>query len=213
MASFTNIFQALSCLDRIQDFLLLEKRKDYRTSVTTVSVTDEEKKGRSAFRVKRASFGWAKYAKEAVLRDIDVDIPASSLTLVVGPIASGKSTLLKSLLGETYLHSGTVCVSDFEEIAYCDQDSWILNETIRQNIVAFSEYTEGFYNTVVRACELEEDLSHLPQGDLTNVGSQGISLSGGQKARVVSLNPVVIVQIVSHKGNRHWPEQYTAARR
>lgn len=213
MASFTNIFQALSCLDRIQDFLLLEKRKDYRTSGTIATVSSEAKEELCALRVKCASFGWTKNAKEAVLRDIGVDIPASTLTLVVGPIASGKSTLLKSFLGETYLHSGTVCVSDFEEVAYCDQDSWILNETIRKNIVAFSEYTEGFYNTVVRACQLEEDLGHLPQGDLTNVGSQGISLSGGQKARVVSLNPVVIAQIVSHMVNRHWPEQYTAAGR
>jgi ATP-binding cassette, subfamily C (CFTR/MRP), member 1 len=186
VASFNNIFQALPCLERIQDFLVLEKRTDHRTSARIGPIARMSTGECPALRVECASFGWTKSAEETVLRDIDVSIPASTLTLVVGPIASGKSTFLKSLLGETYLHSGTVYVSDFEEIAYCDQDSWILNETIRQNIVAFSEYSEGFYNSVVKACQLEEDLSQLPQGDLTNVGSQGISLSGGQKARVVS---------------------------
>lgn len=148
--------------------------------------------------MKSASFGWTQSAKEAILRDVNVDIPASSLTFVVGPVASGKSTLLKSFIGETYLHSGTVRVSDFEELAYCDQDSWILNQTIRENIVAFSDYTKEFYDTVIRACQLEEDLRHLPRGDLSNVGSQGISLSGGQKARVVSLTHAVIAAIISH---------------
>lgn len=212
MASFASIFQALSCLDRIQDFLLLEKRKDYRRSGTIFStsrsddkagesaggVESQDQQERYAIRVKSASFGWTQNAKEAILRDVNVDIPASSLTLVVGPVASGKSTLLKSLLGETYLHSGTVEVSDLEELAYCDQDSWILNQTIRENIVAFSEYTKAFYDTVVRACQLEEDFRHLPQGDLSKVGSQGISLSGGQKARVVSLHYLMITHIFSH---------------
>ncbi|KAH8196275.1 hypothetical protein TruAng_009556 [Truncatella angustata] len=113
-----------------------------------------------------------------------LSIQPSQLTLIVGPIASGKSTLLKSILGEVYLHRGMVHVTDIGDIAYCDQDSWILNQSIRENIIAFSEYEEGFYKTVIKACQLQEDLSHLPKGDLSNVGSQGISLSGGQKQRI-----------------------------
>lgn len=184
-----------------------EKPQDQqRASSTSAKVTcfdsgtDEGKQERYAIRVSSASFGATQNAREAILRDVNIDIPASSLTFVVGPVASGKSTLLKSFLGETYLHSGTVRVSDLEELAYCDQDSWILNQTIRENIVAFSEYTKGFYDTVVSACQLEEDFRHLPQGDLSNVGSQGISLSGGQKARVVSLH---YVAIVPHRFSQH----------
>lgn len=142
---------------------------------------------RYVIKVKGASLGWTQDPRNATLRDIDINISASTLTFVVGPVASGKSTLLKSFLGETYLHSGAVCVRDSQSFAYCDQDSWILNQTIRENIIAFSDYKQDLYETVVRACQLEEDFRHLPQGDLSNVGSQGISLSGGQKARVVSV--------------------------
>lgn len=119
------------------------------------------------------------------MKVISVEVQPHTFALIVGPVASGKSTLLKSFLGETYLHSGTVRVAGMRHIAYCDQDAWTLNQTIRDNIVAFSDYSESFYNKAVHACQLEEDLSHLPKGDLSKVGSQGISLSGGQKQRLV----------------------------
>ena len=121
-----------------------------------------------------------------LLSHAELNLQAGRHYVLIGRNGSGKSTLLKSVLGETYLHSGSVHVTDFENIAYCDEDPWILNQTIRDNIIAFSEYSEGFYNTVIEACQLKEDLKHLPQGDLSQVGSRGISLSGGQKARVVS---------------------------
>lgn len=144
--------------------------------------------------VREASFGWDKDGEKAILNDISIKILPSTLTLLVGPVASGKSTLLKSLLGETYLHSGSIWFGDTGSVAYCDEDAWILNRSIRDNIVGFSEYSEEFYSTVMKACQLEEDVAHLPNGDLSVVGSQGISLSGGQKQRVVSFNlpPILI---------------------
>lgn len=192
ITSFSSLFQAVASLDRIQDFLLLEKRADFRSSGRRLTsgekdkpVWDDESSGRSVMEVKGASFGWEKQGA-AVLRDVNLSVHQSSLTLLVGPVASGKSSLLGGLLGETYLHSGSVWIEDVENVAYCDQDPWILNQSIRDNIIGFSEYEEGFYGTVIRACQLEEDFSQLPEGDMSLVGSQGISLSGGQKQRVVS---------------------------
>jgi ATP-binding cassette subfamily C (CFTR/MRP) protein 1 len=106
--------------------------------------------------------------------------------LIIGPVASGKSTLLKGLIGETFLLSGSVEYTVPDEVAYCDQDAWLLNQSIRDNIVAFGSYDEEFYDRVVAACQLTEDLEQLPNGDKTTIGSRGLSLSGGQKQRVVS---------------------------
>ncbi|KAK9786665.1 hypothetical protein SCARD494_11156 [Seiridium cardinale] len=193
VSCFNNIVQAVSCLDRIQDFLLIEKRIDYRTRMPSSRTSSHEEKGSSRsgdkpadalIAVKEGTFGWDKAQDKPILKDISLEVRSSTLNLVVGPVASGKSTLLKSFLGETYLYSGSVHVAGMGDVAYCDQEAWILNQSIRDNIVAFSDYSEDFYNAVIRACQLEEDLSHLPKGDLSNVGSHGISLSGGQKQRL-----------------------------
>ncbi|KAI1849072.1 hypothetical protein JX266_005033 [Neoarthrinium moseri] len=185
VSSFNSVAQCLSCLDRIQDFLLLKKWTDYRVNSETSSrITTNNNSEKYAIIIEEANFGWDENNEKANLKGINVKVPIGGLSLVVGPVASGKSTLLKSIIGETYIHSGTVSILGSAAVAYCDQDAWVLNQTIRANIVAFSEYSEGFYKTVVNACQLEEDFSHLPNGDLSMVGSQGISLSGGQKARV-----------------------------
>ncbi len=108
------------------------------------------------------------------------------LTIIVGPVASGKTTLLKGLLGEARMFAGSIELTIPEEIAYCDQDAWLLNRTVKENIVAYEKYDEDMYYSVIRACQLEEDIALLPKHHDTQIGSKGVSLSGGQKQRVVS---------------------------
>lgn len=121
-------------------------------------------------------------SSEFRLRDISISFREKSLTVVTGPTGSGKTSLLLSLLGETIMESGEAsCPSD---VAYVPQTAWLLNTTIRQNIIFFSSYDERRYNEVIHACDLVDDLKQLPKGDLTHVGEQGSSLSGGQKQRV-----------------------------
>lgn len=136
--------------------------------------------------VRDATFAWAQESINSPLTGVSFDVARGSLTLLVGPVASGKSTLLKSILGETYLLSGSVYFAGQDNVAYCDQDPWILNLSIRENIIGFSEYFDSFYHATVRACQLEEDLRAFPDGDKSVVGSQGLTLSGGQRARIVS---------------------------
>jgi len=199
-SAWTNLASALACLDRIEAFLLREKREDYRTlssssdkgSFTTRDSAlrpDEasdklEKPGAAVIRVRGADLGWK--ADTPILRGVDMDILAGELTLIIGPVASGKSTLLKALLGEARMFSGSIEFTIPSEIAYCDQDAWLLNRTVKENILAFEPYQEDFYNTVVQACQLVEDIEQLPKKHDTLIGSKGVSLSGGQKQRVVS---------------------------
>jgi len=70
------------------------------------------------------------------------------------------------------------------EVAYAAQSPWILNATLRENILFGKPMDEARYNRVIRACQLEHDLTLLEDGDLTDIGEKGINLSGGQKARV-----------------------------
>jgi ATP-binding cassette, subfamily C (CFTR/MRP), member 1 len=190
----TNYISVLSCLDRIQEFLVKEKRLDRRLIKPYLSqnynlngISDpqpSENEPKPLIHMSGGTFGWNQ--KKQVLRDISLDIMPSTLTILVGPVASGKSTLLKSFVGETRQLAGEVEFFASPEIAYCDQDPWILNETIRANIVGSEPFSQNYYDEVINASQLREDIEVLPKGDLTIVGSQGGALSGGQKHRIVS---------------------------
>ncbi|KAI5460736.1 multidrug resistance-associated protein [Mariannaea sp. PMI_226] len=181
LASFT-------CLDRIQTFLEKDARVDFRdfsTGPVSEKLGDKApKEGTSvAIEILNGSFGWDEGSM--VLQDLNLQIPASGLTMVVGPVASGKTTLCKALLGETPNYSGHVTVGQASRvIGYCEQVPFISNATIRDNIIGYSPFNAARYDEVVYAAMLMPDLAVLPLGDGTQVGSNGITLSGGQKQRV-----------------------------
>ncbi|KUJ15876.1 putative multidrug resistance protein [Mollisia scopiformis] len=123
---------------------------------------------------------------EPALKDINTELKRGSLTMLVGPIGSGKSSFMKAILGELPYQSGTISVSS-KNVAYCAQTSWMLNISIRQIICGLIENTpidENWYRAVLHACALNEDLQHFPEGDESVIGSRGLVLSGGQKQRV-----------------------------
>ncbi|QPC67918.1 hypothetical protein HYE67_010149 [Fusarium culmorum] len=136
----------------------------------------------NAFVIRNASFGYDKN-ETPTLGNIDAVIPSGKLTLVVGPVGSGKSTLMKALLGEVGIMQGSVHALN-STVAYCDQTPWHMNGTVRESIIAFSRPDERWYQKVLEACALKQDLTQLPRGDLSNIGSRGLVLSGGQSQRV-----------------------------
>lgn len=192
---------ALGCFQRIQSFLLEQSRVDLRTVGSIHSSLDEDlpseaegvelrhleavRHSQDQVSLRVTSFGWSNSTQD-IVKDASTRISCDSyLTIVVGPVGCGKSTLLKGLLGETTFTQGRVKVLS-SQIAYCDQTPWIINGSIRDNIVSESEFQPQWYQSVVRACALDTDMLQLPEGDSTLVGSQGIKLSGGQKQRLVS---------------------------
>lgn len=122
-----------------------------------------------------------------VLKDLTLSINRRDVVMVLGPTACGKSTLLKAILGEVELLSGSVYVES-GYTGYCDQTAWIWNGTIKENIMGGSPVGMTWYDAVITACLLKKDFEQLPHGDQTSVGSNGGNLSGGQKQRVVSLS-------------------------
>lgn len=122
---------------------------------------------------------------EPVLNNVSCALNSSQTTAVIGPVASGKTTLLRAMLGEAAVHYGQLrrkrCT-----VAYCGQRPWLRNASIRRNIIGPSTFDPVWYEVIVHACALNEDLQQLPDRDLTIVGSNGGNLSGGQMHRIVS---------------------------
>jgi len=143
------------------------------------------------------------------LRDVNVDFPVGELTVITGPTASGKTALLMALMGEmTAVSDGQPTVantlgegapkiflpkhpSQYDVttglkncISYSAQAPWLEHLAIKDNILFGSLYEEERYNEVIRCCALQPDFDVLEDGDQTEIGARGVSLSGGQKARV-----------------------------
>lgn len=120
-----------------------------------------------------------------VLHNIDIQVPQCQLTMIIGGVGCGKSSLLKAILGEIPKASGGLYIST-HSMAYCDQSPWLRNTSITENIIAESLMDDEWYARVVEACELHKDYASLPNAGMTRVGSGGVSLSGGQRQRVVN---------------------------
>ncbi|XP_036376334.1 ATP-binding cassette sub-family C member 9 isoform X1 [Megalops cyprinoides] len=162
-----------------------------------------------AVKVTNGSFTWG--SNLSTLSDINIRIPTGQLTMIVGQVGCGKSSLLLAMLGEMQTLSGKVhwsklpeCemlqegnISAHEElsfeaarsknrysVAYATQKSWLLNATVEENITFGSPFNKQRYKAVIDACSLQPDIDLLPFGDQTEIGERGINLSGGQRQRI-----------------------------
>ncbi|XP_026329931.1 ATP-binding cassette sub-family C member Sur-like isoform X2 [Hyposmocoma kahamanoa] len=134
-------------------------------------------------RFRNAAFTWG-MKSDALLEIEDLDIPAGKLIMVVGSTGSGKSSLLSAILGEMYLERGDVIFNGHCSTWYAGQPPWLLEGSVRDNIVMDSAWCQRRYARVLRATGLRPDLQLLPDGDTTHLGSHGAPLSGGQRVRV-----------------------------
>ncbi|PON29457.1 hypothetical protein TGAM01_v201706 [Trichoderma gamsii] len=217
---------AFGAFDRIQSFLVKSTRDEYRmievaNTDTSTAVIGEEAglielqnfrllashsissntshNLTAAIDVEDATFDCS--PDRSILSNVTFTLSSGQFALVIGPVASGKTTLLKGLLGEVPHSKGKVYMVR-GRLSWCEQTPWIMvsnlqfsheeksqaqhiqNQTIRDNILGYSHFDQDLYDQTVKACELEEDFRQLPQGDFTVVGSKGLALSGGQKQRV-----------------------------
>ncbi|KAG0251810.1 hypothetical protein BG011_007364 [Mortierella polycephala] len=117
-----------------------------------------------------------------VLSNINLQVPEGSLTAIVGRIGQGKSSLLSAIIGEMYKYQGMVSV--YGNIAYVPQQAWIVNATMKDNILFGKLFDQEKYDRITFASGLTQDIEMLPAGDMTEIGERGINLSGGQKQRV-----------------------------
>uniref|UniRef100_A0A4W6D0N9 ATP-binding cassette, sub-family C (CFTR/MRP), member 9 n=1 Tax=Lates calcarifer TaxID=8187 RepID=A0A4W6D0N9_LATCA len=146
-----------------------------------------------AVKVSNGFFTWG--SNLSTLSDINIRIPTGQLTMIVGQVGCGKSSLLLAMLGEMQTIDGRVYWSNKSNpkiqkhknrysVAYAAQKSWLLNATVEDNITFGSPFSKQRYKAVIDACSLQPDIDLLPFGDQTEIGERGINLSGGQRQRI-----------------------------
>ncbi|KAF5673240.1 multidrug resistance-associated 1 [Fusarium denticulatum] len=195
---------ASGAFERIQTFLTQESRRDSRQQESVVELNEPDQGNRDSIemqilrepslpstanssmrevviQVSDANISWSE--DRVIIRDLSFTVGRNQLVLLLGPVASGKTTLLKALLGEVPYINGPIDIHG-KGVAWCEQSPWLLNRTIRENIIGYSHFDPVLYQAVVRACDIEKDFRQLPEGDSTVIGSKGLALSGGQKQRV-----------------------------
>lgn len=188
----TNIPLALSTtsdafisLKRVSGFLNSGemKRSDNITVFDPEAISELDTKTGAAVKA-HGLFSWPKFdgeSSKAFSMNIDIDIKQGELIIVTGSVGTGKSSFLSALSGFMPKDSGVVIING--SILLCSS-TWVQNETVKQNILFGSHYDDKLYQQTIHACCLQEDLDQLPASDNTEVGERGITLSGGQKARI-----------------------------
>ncbi|KAI1145683.1 multidrug resistance-associated protein [Nemania diffusa] len=196
-----HVQEAKVSVDRVEEFLMEYETEKYQQ----LGQDNMDEEGRKVIGFRDATFIWG--SKNAVaadgsvafrLMELNIDFKIGKLNIIGGPTGSGKTSMLMALLGEMTLMKGNVflpggrsredvCPSATglaDTCAYVAQTAWLVNASIRDNILFSSTYDEERYKKVLVACALVRDLEILDNGDETLVGENGITLSGGQKQRI-----------------------------
>lgn len=135
-----------------------------------------------SFKNVTAMWGRESEGTRAGIVDIDIEIEDSGLCAIIGPVGSGKSTILQAILKEIEVDTGELVVNG--AVSYAAQEPWLFEGTVRENILFTQKYDATRYKEVIQVCALKRDMQMLPYGDYTIIGERGISLSGGQRARI-----------------------------
>ena len=189
----TDLFNAWISFNRIEDFLTSPERLD--TTIDAEIVVFEG-----------ASIAWPSDElahRQPTLQNLDFSFPRNELSIIAGPTGAGKSLLLAAILGEADILLGAIRrprpdlasqVQDLEPprgnwivpktVAFVAQTPWIENATLRDNILFGLPLVESRYTLVLQACALLQDIRAMEDGDKTEVGAHGVSLSGGQRSRL-----------------------------
>ncbi|KAK1994844.1 ABC transporter [Colletotrichum falcatum] len=191
----TDVIDANISVKRIQDYLNGPEKTQTVTegpevafeNATIAWPVDEETKDEDRF----------------ILRNVNLTFPAGELSVISGKTGTGKSLMLAAILGESDLLSGTIYApkppamkerNDDKanagnwiipnSIFFVGQIPWIENATLKSNILFGLPLDEERYNKTIEVCALKKDLEMLTDGDRTELGANGINLSGGQKWRL-----------------------------
>ncbi|KAJ2946420.1 hypothetical protein O0L34_g12459 [Tuta absoluta] len=136
----------------------------------------------TAVELRGVTASWTNDPNFCALKNVSLRVRKGKLCAVIGAVGSGKSSLLQLLLKELPALSGQVSVDG--SVSYACQEPWLFPSTVRENILFGLPYDADKYRRVCRVCALEKDFKQFPFGDQTLVGERGVSMSGGQRARV-----------------------------
>ncbi|KAF5600704.1 hypothetical protein FPANT_2150 [Fusarium pseudoanthophilum] len=169
---------SLAAFGRIQDYLVQPGRADERRLFKPKTKDDDSSLAICFDDVTVQSHS----SSRPILENVNFTVNQGSVFICAGAVGSGKTILARCILGEIPTSSGTISVST-KRIAYCEQSPWLPSGTLKEAVCGFGNFEPGWYRHIVKLCCLDEDISALPLGDDTLIGSRGLKLSGGQRQR------------------------------
>ncbi|KAL5033223.1 hypothetical protein BDV3_000232 [Batrachochytrium dendrobatidis] len=185
--------ESLISLKRIKDFLSLSEINQDSDSTETEAFLESLNDPRIMIAIQNASFNWgdangldsnvSSKPNREILSDITLRVRKGELVGVCGPVGSGKSSLINAILGEMNCTGGKVGLRS-RKIGYATQTPWIVTGTIKDNILFGQPYNAVHFAKVLQASALARDLDRLPDREQTVIGERGVTLSGGQRARL-----------------------------
>ncbi|RLN62800.1 hypothetical protein BBJ28_00008313, partial [Nothophytophthora sp. Chile5] len=183
MQIVTTLIQSVVALERVSSFMdLSEIASDNVLSITSPSAERYVARNIIAA-IEDGQFAWDPSNSGGFeLRHVNLSVKVGEFYVIHGPVGCGKTSLCAALLGEMEKRQGAVYLGG--SVAYCSQQPWIQNMTVRDNILFGLPFDRNKYDKVVDACSLTVDLEALPARDHTEIGERGVNLSGGQQARV-----------------------------
>ncbi|KAG0022642.1 hypothetical protein BGZ80_011587 [Entomortierella chlamydospora] len=140
--------------------------------------------GDVALELQDGEFTWDDGNSGPVLSGINLKIKRGEVVAIVGDVGSGKSSLIAALLGQIRQTGSGPKLKLYGKSSYVPRKAWMINANIRENIVFGKDFEQERYDTVIKVCALERDLTLLSHGDMTEIGERGSNLSGDQKQRV-----------------------------
>ncbi|XP_035697627.1 multidrug resistance-associated protein 4-like [Branchiostoma floridae] len=180
-------------VDRLQTFLALDEQQPLEPDIDSSTKQDQDRNPSTELGPKGVTvdINTARWKKSTTLRNIKVDIKEGELIVVIGPTGAGKTALLCTILRELSNVDGKVDVRG--TLAFAAQEPWAYPDTIKNNIVDFGKpFDQEKYDRAVSVCKMERDISRMSHGDETYIGDRGVTLSGGQKARLSLARAVYI---------------------
>ncbi|CAL8104322.1 unnamed protein product [Orchesella dallaii] len=169
-------------LNRIENFLLLGEKSDGQNQHKMLYNASKNNNIKSGPAVSMDSINASWTGEKLTLSDVNLKTEGDKIIVIAGAVGSGKTSILHVLLGELPVADGKCEIQG--QISYASQEPWVFAGDVKQNILFGRPFDEEKYKSVVKAAALEDDFKQLEFGDQTIVGERGVSLSGGQKARV-----------------------------
>ena len=160
----TSIIEASVAVTRLTSFFTASELQ--RDAVLKYDAVAE--RGEESVRIRDATFTWNSQDSRNALENISFSAHKGELSCIVGRVGAGKSSFLSTLLGDLYKIKGEVVLRG--KVAYVAQSPWVMNASVRENIVFGYRWDPQFYEKTVQACALKEDFASLPDGDQTEVG-------------------------------------------
>ncbi|KAI8072721.1 multi drug resistance-associated protein MRP [Gongronella butleri] len=178
----SNTIEAYVSVVRIQDYLLSKENDPHAITRVDYRQLPDWTLDVPLIDLQQGTFRWSSTAAAPTLADVDVQVKKGELIAIVGRVGAGKSSLMSALLGDMQKDQGSITLRG--SVAYVPQQAWMMNATVRENIVFGHRFDPEFYAKVLEACSLTMDLEIFQNGDEQEIGERGINLSGGQKARI-----------------------------